>query len=654
MRFIVVFLLVMFALPVQAAVSDWAETQTMSARLVAAVDSNNGEKFVTGVEVKLSPGWHTYWRSPGDAGLAPVFDWSQSENVQIDQNQWPVPGRYFEGNLQTLGYGAPKDNSSRAHVSTVVFPFQVSPLAQEDISIVLQADFLVCHDICVPEQVSLSLNLPAGDGGLDAEAQAILQRAEQALPVQNLPGLDLQELWIDQMAGQAGLCVQAKADAVVDVIDLFIETPAYYSFDPPVAQKDNTRFCVPVREKITDLDSFYADLAQAPITVTLVTTNGAVEKDFQVSYDPAQISKEVVAPSLSIIILFMALVGGLILNLMPCVLPVLSLKVLAVLEQGGKVGRQARLGFIASSAGIVFSFWVIAAFLAVLKASGSAVGWGIQFQNPGFLIFLIIVVMLFALNLLSVFEIHLPRFIARRAAAKPADETTLTGHFLAGSLATLLATPCTAPFLGTAIGFALAGSAVDIFAIFTALGLGMAMPFLAFALFPQVMRWLPKPGAWMLVLKKIMGLALVLTALWLATILGATSRGTAEGSQDRNHQGAWQVFDQSKIAPYVADGRLVFVDVTADWCLTCKANKKFVLDTKRIQAAFAQHDAILMQADWTARDDSIRAYLQEHGRYGIPFNIVYGPARPDGLALPELLTADRVEKALIEALGKID
>jgi suppressor for copper-sensitivity B len=223
---------------------------------------------------------------------------------------------------------------------------------------------------------------------------------------------------------------------------------------------------------------------------------------------------------------------------------------------------------------------------------------------------------------------------------KHENEPTFFGHFLTGIFATLLATPCTAPFLGTAVGFALARGAFEIFAIFTFLGLGLAAPYILLSVSPKLIRLLPKPGKWMITLKRILALSLVATAAWLAHVLFTitTMPALEEG---------WAKLDQPAIAQYVAEGKTVFVDVTADWCLTCKANKKFVLETPEIEAALSAENVVRMQGDWTQRDETTAAYLQSFGRYGIPFNVVYGPGAPQGIALPELLA----KKDILDALG---
>ncbi|HMA15962.1 MAG TPA: thioredoxin family protein, partial [Kiloniellaceae bacterium] len=403
-------------------------------------------------------------------------------------------------------------------------------------------------------------------------------------------------------------------------------------------------------------------------------------------------------------ILALALLGGLILNLMPCVLPVLSIKLLSVAQQGGRERSAVRASFLASAAGIVFSFLLLAGLAVALKAAGLAVGWGIQFQQPLFLSALAVVMALFAYNLLGFFEVPLPGFVGRLAARGTGEgaQHSLGGSFATGALATLLATPCSAPFLGTSVGFALSRGALEIFLIFTVLGLGLALPYLLVAAAPRLVAWLPRPGAWMVWLRRVLGILLAATAAWLLTVLaaqvGVTVAAVMAGlllglgvvlwagpnlaprarlatpllasllalaafalpagidgpraPRDAEAEtAAWRPLDAAAIAGLVAEGQVVFVDVTADWCITCKVNKKLVLDTGAVSGRLAAPGVVSMRGDWTLPSDAISTYLAGFGRYGIPFNAVYGPGAPEGLALPEILTRDAVLTALEQAAG---
>jgi suppressor for copper-sensitivity B len=378
------------------------------------------------------------------------------------------------------------------------------------------------------------------------------------------------------------------------------------------------------------------------------------------------------------------------------VLPVLSLKILALISHGGGEKRTVRGSFLATAAGIVLSFLVLAAATSMVRAAGAAVGWGIQFQQPLFLCLMIALVTLFAANLFGLFEIPLPRVFADFGGGHPAAQG-MAGHFATGVFATLLATPCTAPFLGTAVGFALAHGTVEIFAIFLVLGIGMALPYLAVAAWPQAAQMLPRPGRWMVTARALLGVLLLASGIWLlgvlvtvlgpavaaamagamtlallllllthlfawrartaviaATLLaaiGLSFLGSAPAADDHKmaQKGLWKPFDRTALAAAVAAGHVVFVDVTADWCLTCQVNKAAVVYRGTVAKRLADPKLLAMQADWTRPDDNIANYLAGFGRYGIPFDAVYGPGAPDGLALPELLSEEAVLQALDQA-----
>jgi suppressor for copper-sensitivity B len=398
--------------------------------------------------------------------------------------------------------------------------------------------------------------------------------------------------------------------------------------------------------------------------------------------------------------LLVAVAGGLILNAMPCVLPVLSLKVFGLVRSAAHGRREVVRGTLATAAGILVSFWALAAVAVAAQAAGSAVGWGVQFQRPGFVTFLLVIMTLFCLNLWGLFEITLTPSLAQLGTAGAREG--LAGHFGSGLFATLMATPCSAPFLGTAIGFALAQPAGIIFAIFTAVGVGLALPYLVLAAAPAAARLLPRPGAWMETLRGVLGFVLSCSVVWLLYVLGAqvsperlalveiglvlialctwahhraahgrpaaraavvatavaamatvglAAMGTGGGAAriaDQTGSGGlihWVAFDRGRAEAIAAGGQLVFVDVTADWCFTCKVNERLILDTPEVAAAFASHHVLPMRADWTNRNDEIGRFLAEHGRYGIPFYLLYRPGR-DAFVFSELPTKAAIITAL--------
>jgi suppressor for copper-sensitivity B len=639
-------LLLLLLFPIQA----FADApHHIAARLLSPVTAvGKGDVVPVAVAVKIDKDWKTYWRTPGEAGLAPVFEWKGSENLKSATSAWPLPHRFMELDLENFGY---KDE--------VVFPFNVTLNAPgKSLSLKLKLDILVCNKICLPETWVLALDIPEGPAK-SSQDKNIYEAALKKTPQKNT-GVVFKTAYLNYDSANINyLVVEAQApSAPSPEADLFVEHGSGLSFGKPEMSYDHAGgrvvFTAPVRA--TDpLDKIAGALGASPLMLTYVNDDKVVEGMLTLSPRPSDVTSPmssaarhpVIRKTLSgLKIALFAFIGGLILNLMPCVLPVLSLKILSVVSHGGKDNRLTIFrNFSASALGIMCAFWAMSAVLIGLKLAGETIGWGIQFQNPVFLVFLILMVLLFAANMWGIFEIPLPRFIAKNIPARHEHEPTLMGHFLTGAFATLLATPCTAPFLGTAVGFGLSGNAADIFAVFTMIGLGLASPYFILALSPGLFRYMPKPGAWMVTLKKILAVALVVTAAWLINVLVTISTTTAldEG---------WQPFSESMIAPAVQSGKIVVVDVTADWCLTCKANKRLVLDQDDVVEALSGPEIVRLQADWTQRDAKISAYLQEFGRYGIPFNIVYGPNAPEGIPLPELLSKKAILGALSEAAGE--
>lgn len=383
-----------------------------------------------------------------------------------------------------------------------------------------------------------------------------------------------------------------------------------------------------------------------------------------------------------------ALLGGLILNLMPSVLAVFSIRLLGAAGNGGRDDAPVRLGFMANAAGILASFLVLALVLIGLKAAGATVGWGVQFQSTWFLISMMILVVLYACNLWGFFEVHF---------------STRTGNFLTGAFAALLAMPFPAPFLGSAVGLALARGPVEILVIFLAIAMGLAAPYLAVAAFPGLIAKLPAPGRWMGILKGVFGLALVGTAIWLQSVLPGAAGSEAAAlvggimiaivtvlylltwagpnpkltvsavsvlvgmaflsplitvdappraaplRDAAALDGIWRPFDEEAIPTLLAQGKTVFVDVTAQWCVTCKANKRLVLSDPSVLRRLKEGNVIAMGADWTLPDARISDYLARFGRDKIPFNAAYGPGAPKGIILPEILTKGRVLDTLAKA-----
>ena len=657
--------------------SDWFVTDQGRVRLVAATPSVGGAATVElGLQFRLEPHWKIYWRSPGDAGYPPRIDWKGSTNLAGADVSWPAPERFSVSGLETVGY-----------TGSLVLPI-TARLERKGETVHLHAalSYLTCREICIPYDTVLTLDLPAGappPGGM-SYAALIARYAARVPGDGKSSGLTLASAVL--VPGRKPVLELRIASArPLLAPDAFIEAPPGVAFGAPHLAASDTP-----GQSLLLLPAFGAKAALDravghKLTVTLVDGDRSLE---------ATIRPVAAAPRPDFGWLFgilpLALLGGFILNFMPCVLPVLSIKLLGAVDLRGRSRAQVRRGFLATAAGILVSFLVLAAAMAGLKSAGIAVGWGLQFQQPLFLVFMAALLTLFAANLWGAFEVPLPAWLG--TLASQGDGNKLLGNFAAGAFATLLATPCSAPFLGTAVGFALAGGPLQIFPVFLTLGVGLAAPYLMVAAVPSLALVLPRPGRWMITLRRVLGLALGATALWLvsvlvsqigllaaltvALLLAAVAAALAVlrrptlrsgvvvalllagflapalfGSPPApvTAEGLWRNFDRAAIDRLVGRGDVVLVDVTADWCLTCKVNEELVIDQPAVRGRLKQKGIVAMRADWTRPSDAITAYLRSFGRYGIPFNAVYGPGLPQGRALSEVLTQDEVLQALDDA-----
>ncbi|MDX9859487.1 MAG: protein-disulfide reductase DsbD family protein [Rhodospirillales bacterium] len=662
--------------------SQWAETEQTAVRLIAATEAAGASEAVPlGIEFRLEKDWKIYWRSPGDAGFPPRPTWSGSENLAEATLSWPIPTRFSVLGLETLGY---EDG--------VVLPVTARlDRPGEPLRLRASIDYLTCKEICIPYTAELALDLPSGDAKPSPFAH-LINRFSVRVPGDGAAhGLSIQRVEAVGTEGTA-LRVVATAAEPFGAPDVFAEGPTELVFDRPEIMLEQAGHVAVATLGVHGLDRLKQPLTAIRLTITVADGPRGAER----TVVPIAAGNGDGTASLALIV-GLALLGGLILNLMPCVLPVLSIKLLGVISHGGRTRGEVRRSFVATAAGIVFSFLVLAAGLIGVKAAGGVIGWGIQFQQPWFLVAMAVIVTLFAGNLWGFFEFRLPDRLA--GLGGPAASSGLGGSFLTGAFATLMATPCSAPFLGTAVAFALARGAGEILAVFAALGLGLALPYLLVAAAPTLATRLPKPGRWMILLRRTLGFALAATAAWLVTVLagiigalpaaaigfvlaaiiGFLAAGHRFGGQFRTAamvgvaglatvafvvpisaggkaaasgaaalSGVWRPFDQAAIPGHIQNGGVVFVDVTADWCVTCQVNKTFILGREPVITRLNAPSVLAMEADWTRPNTDISRYLASFGRYGIPFNVVYGPEAPQGIVLPELLS----ESAVLDALDR--
>lgn len=725
-RFLALLFLILLPHMAQAAPaqSAWQDEDFASVRVLSARDGvKDVHSLRLGLEFALQPHWKVYWRSAGDAGFPPKIDWAGSTNVDTDAAtmRWPAPVRFSIFGLETFGYE-----------DRVIFPIDIPVLdPSQPVKLHVLVDYLACSDICVPATADLNLTLPADRADISSHAHEIEKFAAKVpLTGDNLP-MRVSAIWqsSDRSANYLNVALRDLPEGATP--DILIEGKSTDSFGPP-APTGQTMDGNPVYRLAIQNKAKAENFATQNITATVLAGDLAIEQPVRVGTQPqsGMVTTNTTLPTAQPVranntgtawwvIGGLALLGGLILNVMPCVLPVLSIKVMGAIGLSAKNRAHTRRGFIASALGILVSFWIIAGALSILKLAGGSIGWGIQFQQPLFLTVMTIIVVLFACNMFGLFEISASRLnnLANdaidhhqpRTGQSAPDHGGMGGHFLTGMFATLLATPCSAPFLGTAVGFALAGTIFDIFWIFTLLGIGFALPYLLIAARPEIARLLPKPGRWMAVVKFILGLALLGTALWLLSVLagqigtnGASAVGAglilASGLIWWRHKTShdkrkpllaglatlavlmalfapgfskppanstanatskavddvglpWQPFAPETIASLVAQGKTVLVDITADWCVTCQVNKRLVINTDVVRSALDHENIVLMQGDWTRPDPEIAAFLAKYDRYGIPFDAVFGPAAPDGILLSELLGKDQVISAVATATG---
>lgn len=642
-----------------------------------------------GVHVRLGPGWKIYWKAPGDAGVPPEFDWSASSNLALAEVQWPVPHRASILGIESVGY-----------TGDVLFPVKVQLVDPDfDASAELKLVLYACNTICVREERVLKADLSRPSG---PDAQALIERWRDKVPAATSPSLQIASIAVVRSA-PARIRVEATSARPLEHPDLFVAStpPAIYASRPEIEISGDRAVLTAL------LQGDPADLLRPlHITATLVDGSRAVEAGLAPGDAPAAATR-IGGPrdghatkdeaGLWWTVMITAWLGGLILNLMPCVFPVLSLKLLGFVDDRAAARRMVRAGFVASASGVIVSFLVLATALIALKAAGTTIGWGIQFQHPVFLAVMAAVVALFAANLLGFFELSLPSGLMN-ALARRGMGSSVPSHFAGGFVATLLATPCSAPFVGTAVSFALSRGSLEIYAVFGALGIGMATPYLLAAAVPNLAAVLPRPGRWMLWVRRALAVPLLATSAWLITLVGATAGyvpaalaaaalvvglaalwwraagpspraaiavscvlvlagigvvaglASATGVTDAEARTIrWRPFDE--LDALVRSGQTVFLDVTADWCVTCKVNKALVVNDQAIARRLSR-DVVPVRGDWTRPDARIAAYLQSFGRYGLPFNVVFGPRAPEGIVLPELLTTDAVLSAFAQSSGR--
>ena len=628
--------------------SAWAQgkAKTSQVRLVSELKSlsKTTSEIKVGIEFQLKEGWHAYWKNPGTIGYAPKLKWTLPKSWSATDILFPAPYR--------LTVSTQPDAFAYGYEKKVTYPVILRGDApQSPFSIRLHVDYLVCEIQCVPEAVDLELTLPVQDEELSAHAKAINELVEKAPQPTN----NIEVEW--KNGRQVSLFFKTQK-----IEDLFL-----YSTKTNI-QNIKT---VKIDESTWMLTS---DKAIPSLEWTAVFNGVAGRTGISGLLKPAG-SLNFAWTDFLWMLLFIFL-GGAILNLMPCVLPVVFLKTVSVLKLSGSK-HHVQSSLFGTIAGILSSFLVIAVLTIGLQGLGKEIGWGFQFQSPAFVTFMLLAIFLFAMNLFGVFDMNISADASTRIS-------NLRGPFFEGVFATLLATPCSAPFLGTALTFALTQPPLLLALFFLTMGLGFSVPYILLLAAPETLRWLPKPGPWMRTLQRCLGYVFLLTILWLLYILhqqtsalfifgalaaltglfffmrefhsprrwlvvigiclftiAASEMWNRKTDASRSEETAL-TFSETDLQNRLNKGETLFVYITADWCITCKFNESTVIHTEWFEKMLKEQKVVSMKADWTQRDETIAAFLKKYGRVGIPFAMLI--TKEKTLVLPELLTRSVVEK----------
>ena len=627
-KFLIVTLILIFNFNAFADTSDWkvssaGENKVLQMRLTSSTEGTEGlQEIPISLEVITNPGWKIYWRYPGDSGLPTEINFNNSSNVKGFQIFWPAPFRFSTFGIDTFGYEG-----------QIIFPINVIPeIVNEMINLNTQISLLACNEICIPFQEEISLQIPKTTSrpNMNTRVRAqFLSLVPRKIPIDKYS-------FGEVLLTKDGILLKNPKFPDKD-FDIFVENDNGINFGKPI--KTGNNFLLP------KLNNDIYELRKYLLNFTFVSSNLSFEQQIILKNE---IENKNLNSWLFEIITYVIIsfLGGLLLNIMPCVLPVISLKLTSIIDNNKIEIEKVRKSFLITSSGIISSFILLAATLISLKYFGHSISWGMQFQNSYFLFLMSLVILAFGLNMLNVFEIYLPNKILYLLSIKHQGNLD---DFLRGFLTTLLATPCSAPFVGTAITFAFSESYVNMLSIFFFMGLGLAFPWLSIAIFPKTLSFLPSPGKWMVLVKYILGSGLLITSIWIFSIFLTSLNyniNFSYQSQKDDHIITWEKGLANKLAK---DGQVALVDITADWCLTCKLNKYTIFNNKFLNEEIKKGNIKFIQADWTLPDQKILDFLGENGRYGIPFNVVYGPKNVNGIVLPEVISL----QSLLRVIEKV-
>jgi thiol:disulfide interchange protein DsbD len=690
----------LFALASQSTAQVYQGKELVKAELLADTSAIvPGKPFTVGLLLRMAPGWHTYWAFSGDAGLPTELKWKLPSGWKVGEIQWPIPLKTIDpGDIETYGYE-----------NEVLLMQEIAPpqkLGGSVAKLSAEANWLVCEKICIPGSGTPQLELPVSTTNQPANSE-LFARYRHLLP-QNWPASNAATANWSRIGRDLRLKVTSESLASYPALDFFpLPGPDVVVGHATVESRNRNEviFRVPIESSAKNLSSI------AGLIVFSQQPNGEERSAWRISAAPT-VSAAKTAPTRGIFtFLFFGFLGGIILNLMPCVLPVISLKIFGFIQHAGQSRRKILRSGIAFTVGIFAWFVGLALLLIALKGAGRDVTWGgFQFTNAYFVLVLSAIVLVFALNLFGVFEISLPQNMTRGLLSTTERKDDL-GSFFQGIFATVLATPCTAPFLGTALGFAFSQSPAVILAMFVAIAAGMSAPYLLLSAQPAWLRFLPKPGPWMLHVKQFMGFLLLATLLFLLYVLGAQRglegaiwascfllvisvacwmkgafvlptasaakrsvvlvlmlvlvlgsgiyfiggkfRSTNAALADSRLRGDWQAFTPERLQAELDQGHSVFVDFTAAWCLTCKFNEANVLESTEVREAFQRYAIVKLKADWTNGDPVITKLLQRFGRPGVPLYVLYPGKNEEPIVFPEVLTKGMVLEKIQTAASKV-
>lgn len=686
-------------------------TENVEAELTAEQAAVPGRTVWLALTQRIRPGWHTYWLNPGDSGIATEIKWTLPPGWSAGAIVWPAPQRFPIGPLVNFGY------AGEVHLLTpVTVPADAVP--GQPVTLTAAADWLVCEDICIPESATLSLTLPvaAGPAAPSPQAAALFTAARASLPVDNpFPArfeagkeqhrltLALPQAEAGRLAGAFFFPEQWTVASPNAAQTLTMDAEGLHLTFPPggALPKEDIRGVLVLEETLGD-----GATARQALQISVPATGGAVTPDgaapgaaaSAAATRPTAAASETAGLGLGLALVF-ALLGGMVLNLMPCVFPVLSMKALALVRHEAEHARAHGLVY---TAGVLVCFAAVAGVLIALRAGGAEIGWGFQLQDPLVVGILAYVMFLLGLSLSGVFSIA-GSFMG--VGQGLAGREGYSGSFFTGVLATVVATPCTAPFMGAAVGYALLQPWYEALAVFLALGLGMALPFLTLTLSPALLRRLPRPGLWMDRLKQALAFPLYATAAWLVWVLSlqagpAAVAGVLGGmvlvafaawlyGVTRTADTGWRLgasafgllalvaavalvrlpaagpaqaaaagtaaageghepFSEARLAELTGQNKPVFVNLTAAWCITCLVNEKTSLSAAAVKAALAERGITYLKGDWTNRDATITRMLERFGRSGVPLYLLYVPGRAEPVVLPQVLTEGLVLDALAQ------